>query len=412
MVRAGRIGRGKWRGGLALIAAALAVAGCQPKPDYTPAERAGAPLGRAAWIPVEMQRLYLTTLASGAVVTVVDADTASVRGYGQISPKNPQVPNGRTLVRLQSLSKLLNSDLLSAMVAAGQVKLTDPLSRYAPPGWQVSPPAKPGDPPITLVNLASHTSGLPREGKVRVGDKGDVAHAERWAWLATETDLPTPGHGAQYSNIGFDLLGDALSAAARTPYPTLLAATVTMPLGMTDTTPTPTPEQCARMLSPDPLKRPFPCVDQIWEAGSGGIYSTGDDIALWMKAQLAPPGGQADRRRISQALYFQRAALHPVIGLDHAGPANAVGLAWIELAPTPDHPRVLEKTGGGDGFLTYMVIDPKTRVGVFVAFNNLEDRRLPVVAEAANELVGLLAGDWRKGLAGAALQAAVSARKS
>jgi D-alanyl-D-alanine-carboxypeptidase/D-alanyl-D-alanine-endopeptidase len=327
-----------------------------------------------------------------------------------MSPKDPRTPDGRTLVRLQSLSKLLNSDLLSAMVAAGQVKLTDPLARYAPPGWQ-APAGKPGDPPITLVNLASHTSGLPREGKVRVGDKADAAHAERWAWLATETDLPTPGHGAQYSNIGFDLLGDALSAAAKMAYPALLAATVTTPLGMTDTTPTPTPEQCARMLSPDPLKRPFPCVDQIWEAGSGGLYSTGDDIALWMKAQLAPPGGVSDRRRISQALYFQRAALHPVIGLDHAGPANAVGLAWIELLATPDHPRVLEKTGGGDGFLTYMVLDPQQRVGVFIAFNDLEDRRLPVVAEAANDLVGLLAGDWRKGLAGAALQAAIAAKK-
>ena len=164
---------------------------------------------------------------------------------------------------------------------------------------------------------------------------------------------------------------------------------------MSDTTAQPTPEQCARMLSPDPARQPFPCRDQSWEAASGGLYSTGDDMALWLKAQLAPPAPTADRRRISQAVYIQRSTLQKAYGLDHAGPAEAIGLAWIELAASADHPRVLEKTGGGDGFLSYIVIDPAAHVGVFVAFDNLgHDRVLtPIVARPPTTLVGLLSGD-------------------
>src|SRR5208283_2161795 len=96
------------------------------------------------------------------------------------------------------------------------------------------------------------------------------------------------------------------------------------------------------------------------------------------------------RRRISQAIYVQRTSLKIAYGLDHAGPASAIGLAWIELQPTAEHPRVLEKTGGGDGFLSYVVIDPANHTGVFLAFDNLSDRRLPVVAGDANALIGVL----------------------
>jgi D-alanyl-D-alanine-carboxypeptidase/D-alanyl-D-alanine-endopeptidase len=158
---------------------------------------------------------------------------------------------------------------------------------------------------------------------------------------------------------------------------------------MVDTTPTPNAAQCARLMSPDPVRPPHPCADQSDHTASGGLYSTGDDMALWLQAQLAP-GAANDRRRIGQAMYFQRAALKPAIGLDHAGPASAIGLGWLELPAAPDHPRVLEKTGGGDGFLTYVVIDPVKRVGVFVAFDNVSGRRMEPVTADANALVAVL----------------------
>jgi D-alanyl-D-alanine-carboxypeptidase/D-alanyl-D-alanine-endopeptidase len=370
---------------VAVVVAALALAACQrapPKPAPAP-----PPDARVVRIEAALQRLYADSQAVSLVVAVAQGDQTEVRGFGHLGPLDPTPTDGKTLVRLESVSKLFAAQLLSAQVAAGRMRLTDPLALYAPKPWAA--PRTKGAVPIELVNLATHTSGLPRESGLRLGLTAAAAAEARWAWLARQRRLPPPGRRALYSNIAFDVLGDALTDAGGAPYAEALAASVTRPLGMVDTTPTPTPDQCARLMSPDPARPPHPCVDQSDHAASGGLYSTADDMARWLGTQLAP-GAAADARRISQAIYFQRAALGAAVGLDHAGPASAIGLAWIEQTATATHPRILEKTGGGDGFLTYVVIDPARRVGVFVAFDNASGRRMESVTADANELVGLL----------------------
>jgi D-alanyl-D-alanine-carboxypeptidase/D-alanyl-D-alanine-endopeptidase len=367
----------------AVVVAALALAACQRAPP----KPAPGPDARVARIEADLQRLYADSQAVGLVVAVAQGDQTEVRGFGHPGPLDPAPTNGKTLVRLESVSKLFAAQLLSAQVAQGRMRLTDPLALYAPKGWAMRR-AK-GVDPIELVNLATHTSGLPRESGLKPGLTAAAAAEARWVWLARQRRLPPPGRRASYSNIAFDVLGDALADAGGAPYAEALAASVTRPLGMVDTTPTPTPEQCARLMSPDPARPPHPCVDQSDHAASGGLYSTADDMALWLKSQLAP-GAAADARRISQEIYVQRATLDAADGLDHAGPASAIGLAWIEQAASAAHPRILEKTGGGDGFLTYVVIDPARRVGVFVAFDNVSGRRMAPVTTDANELVGLL----------------------
>jgi D-alanyl-D-alanine-carboxypeptidase/D-alanyl-D-alanine-endopeptidase len=377
---------------VALLAIGAALAGCHaalPPPAKAPPTI--SPMQHLANPPkAALQAIFVDTGAIGMAAAVVEGDQGDAFGFGQRGAANSTPVDPRTLVRLQSLSKLFTADLLSADVAAGQVALTDPLLHYAPTGWKA--PAGSVASQIELVNLASHTAGLPRDALDPQTIYADDAQPARWAWLADPTTkLSPPGKGAQYSNVGFDFLGDALARRAGASYGQALATTITGPLGMADTTPTPSAEQCARMMQGDPHKPPHPCIDQSGEAASGGLYTTASDMALWLRAQLAPnPAG--DRRRISQAIYFPRAKLGFVGGLDHAGKANGVGLAWIELAPTADHPRVLEKTGGGDGFLTYVVIDPAERIGVFIAFDNMSGHRLKDVADDANKLVGQLGG--------------------
>jgi D-alanyl-D-alanine-carboxypeptidase/D-alanyl-D-alanine-endopeptidase len=332
--------------------------------------------------------LYGVSEANGMVTAVVVGDQTVVQGFGRTGPSDPRVPDGATLVRLQSISKLLASQTLAELAARRVVQLGDPLQRYAPPGERV--PAASGAPPITLAALATHTSGLPREGKVQADLPLGQAVRARWDWLGAQRRLPRPGTQAVYSNLGFDLLGDALSDAAAIPYDVLLAREVTGPLGMKDTTADPSAEQCARMMAGDPRRKSWPCFDRSGSAASGGVYSTANDMAAWLRHQLAP-GAEGDERRVSQQVYVERNALRYASGLDHAGRADAIGLAWIELGPTPEHPRLLQKTGGGDGFLTYVVIDPADRIGGFFAIDDVHDRRMRPMTTALNALVGELA---------------------
>ena len=365
----------------------LASAGCTQAPPAAPAKLQPDPAIEARRVEAAVAAIYAQSHASGMVVAVVHGDQARALAFGAVDPKSGTPADARTLVRLQSVSKLFAAELLASLAGDGRVKLADPLQAYAPPGWR--PPRKTADPPITLLNLATHTSGLPREAPIEPGLPAAQAKAARWAWLAGQRRLPPPGRGALYSNVAFDLLGDALATAAKTTYGAVLSAEVTAPLGMADTTAAPSAELCQRMMAGDANRRPYPCVDQSGEAASGGLYSTANDMALWLKAEVAP-GAEQGRRSISQAVYVRRGALASAVGLDHAGPADGVGLAWIEQDAAPGRPRLLEKTGGGDGFLTYVVIDPLHRAAVFVGFNNVSGHRLGAVAEAADELAVLL----------------------
>ncbi|MGV8577611.1 serine hydrolase, partial [Pseudomonas aeruginosa] len=68
--------------------------------------------------------------------------------------------------------------------------------------------------PITLLNLATHTSALPREQPGKKPPKTPVftwpTKAQRWQWLAHANVTVPPGVRAAYSNLAYDLLADAL----------------------------------------------------------------------------------------------------------------------------------------------------------------------------------------------------------
>ena len=54
-------------------------------------------------------------------------------------------------------------------------------------------------------------------------------------------------------------------------------------------------------------------------------------------------------------------------GLNHAGDATGIGLGWIQLGDPTTPSAVLEKTGGGAGFGTYIALIPQRQTGLFVA---------------------------------------------
>lgn len=285
----------------------------------------------------------------------------------------------------------MTSEMLVKMLDQGKVKLNDPLSKYAPAGSRV--PTFNGQ-PITLVNLATHTSALPRE------QPGGAAHRtvftwptynQRWNWLSTATLKAAPGSIASYSNLAFDLLADALSRAAGKPYAALFDEQIARPLGMKDTTFTPSPDQCKRLMVAE--KGASPCDNTLAAVGSGGVYSTPDDMMRWMQQFLSSDfhkrNNQADRM---QTLIYQRHQLHKVIGMDVPGKADALGMGWVYMAPKNGRPGIVQKTGGGGGFITYMAMVPQSNVGVFVVITRSPLTRFVNMSDGVNDLVTELSG--------------------
>ena len=83
--------------------------------------------------------------------------------------------------------------------------------------------------------------------------------------------MAAPGRQAVYSNIAFDILADALSAAAGEPYTRALQRRITGPLSLGDTTASPNTEQCARLMDGSTAGAWAACRDTAANAGSGGL---------------------------------------------------------------------------------------------------------------------------------------------
>jgi len=323
------------------------------------------------------------------VLVVVRDKQVFFRGYGETAPGSNQFPTQTSILRLCSLSKIFATDLLIKLAGDKLVRLDDPLQKFAPP--KVKVPARPAH-PITLADLATHTSGLPREvGRAPKGTPHFTFpdYDYRWHWLPKQLLKTVPGTAALYSNVAYDLLGDALEKAAHMPYAKLLAERTTEPLGMSETGFTPNAAQCQRLLLG--AHDQGPCTDTQSSAGSAGVYSTAVDMAVWLKYLLGTgtPAIPA-QNPAAQGVYILPETLAKESGLDHAGTPTGIGLGWMHLLPPTDPSHIVEKTGGGAGFLTYIALNQANHTGIFIAATDgAIETHLNVFREANNLLLAI-----------------------
>jgi len=333
--------------------------------------------------------IFEQSAATGMVLVVVRDREVMMKSYGETSPGSGVKPNSDSLIRLCSISKVFAGELLVELANEGKVGLTDPLQRFAPPKRIV--PKGAGGTPITLRDLATHTGGLPREVGSYPAKTPHFTFPDRtyrWAWLPKQRLISRPGTAALYSNVGFDLLGDALASAANETYAQLLEERIVRPLGLHDTTLTPSNDQCARLLRGTGDEGP--CTDTQASGASEGVYATAADMARVLQYLLLIPGATA---QVSPAIdvYLQPSQLKSVQGLSHAGDPSGIGLGWIQLGD-PDGPSALmEKTGGGAGFETYVALSLKRQAGIFLAVTKGKGRAQVNLFREANNLLAVLA---------------------
>jgi D-alanyl-D-alanine-carboxypeptidase/D-alanyl-D-alanine-endopeptidase len=338
--------------------------------------------------------LYLEHKVPGLVIGAVRNGETAVFGFGKASDGG-ETPDGNTVMRIGSVTKAFTGQILAALAADGTVSLTQRLGTLAP---DLGAGADPNVAKIRLIDIATQSAGLPREVPHKPGPVNDpfapITRKAFASWLKKEPLLYPPGTGVLYSNFAFDLLSIGLSEAAKKPYPELLKEKVTRPLGMNDTTFVLTAEQKKRLMQghnfggkamPD-----VPTGDVI--VGSGGLYSTANDLLRWMQWHLdrfAADG--AETRMLDHAAYLVRDGLNPVQGMDESGHMDAMSLAWVVMMPKGDQPLILQKAGGLQGTFTYIAFAPTRGVAAFVAINQFDFGAAMAMAQAVNEMIATLA---------------------
>jgi len=104
------------------------------------------------------QILYLESKAPAVVIGAIRNGQVSIHGFGRRSDDVDEAPNADTLLRLGSITKAFTGEVLASLASDGTVAFADPLTKYVP-AFAAPKSAR----PIRLIDLVTHSAGLPRE---------------------------------------------------------------------------------------------------------------------------------------------------------------------------------------------------------------------------------------------------------
>jgi CubicO group peptidase (beta-lactamase class C family) len=304
-------------------------------------------------------------LPGAAVLVLRDGAVVHSKAYGLANVESGFRNTPRTKFRLASVSKSFTALLVLQLVEQGRLRLDDPLAKYVP--------GVVGGDRMTIHHLLSHTAGMP-----------DFMRFEDAAKMPRDA---APGERLNYSNLGYTALGRVIEKVAGRSYEAQLREAILAPLGMKDSgcdrRETPREDRATGYLfDPAGGVQPADYTDSGSDFAAGGLYSTAEDMALWVKGLLAG--------RVVSPDTLEKA--WTPVALD-GGRKGAYGYGFM-LVPY----RGLREAGhGGDisGFNSYVAIYPAEKLAV-VVLSNVGMRPpgpVPDAGAIAHQVVDILAGD-------------------
>ncbi len=280
------------------------------------------------------------------------------RGPAQIG--NDDAVDGDTIYEIGGISKVFTALLLTDMAHRGEVSLTDPVSKYLPPD-----PKMPlyGGKPMTLLDLATHTSGLPRMpsnvAPVDLNHPNADMNADQLLKSVSAYELTRAvGSGYEYSNAGFDLLALALATAGHADFETLLKARILGPLHMVNTHIAASADEKEHQSSGyDMHLSPVPRAGIPSVLGADGMRSAANDLMNFLAANIGlvnTPLAPAMGDMLKTVRPTQYEELKIALGW-HVATLDGVEMVW--------------ENGRTEGYRAFIGFVPKLRVGVVVLSN-------------------------------------------
>ncbi len=217
------------------------------------------------------------------------------KAFGFVDNTSKTKADTTTIYRIGSITKTFTSILMMQLLEEGIIELEDPIEKYVPEVKELigySDMTK-----ITFLQLASHTSGLHREPNMEDASDGPINEWKNKVLKAIPSISfqSSPGEKYSYSNIGYGILGLALSRAVKKPYIQLVKDNIFIPLGMTTTffnVPNSKLDQLAVGMEGGPFGEINMEIPKKEHAGrgykvpNGAIYSTPNDMAKFMGAMM------------------------------------------------------------------------------------------------------------------------------
>jgi CubicO group peptidase (beta-lactamase class C family) len=290
-------------------------------------------------------------LLGGAVVGLISEEGESIFSLGKELPTE-------SLFEIGSVTKVFTGLLLGRLVGEKRVSLEDSIADQLP-SWVVARrPVR----PIRILDLATHTSGLPilpdDVGRMKRSIDDPYAGyglADLYRYLA-RTPLERPASPVfVYSNLGYSVLADVLKTATGMTFAELLTAEVLAPLGLIHTF-AQLPAGKSALEGETQVGRPAPSWPSPVFMSCGGIRSTVADCLRLLRASMDPAPAWVDTMRL---------VLEPRISTGENGARKEMALAWFLDSETGWYWHN-GATGGHSAFLAF---HPQKRLGVVVLTN-------------------------------------------
>ena len=307
------------------------------------------------------QRIAADKKGVGIAVGIINDKSTKLINFGKMNVNESREVDANSVFEIGSITKVFTCILLADMVLRGEMKLEDPISLYLPKS--IKCPTRDGK-EITLLDLATHTSGLPRmptnfKPKDPKNPFADYTVEQLYEFLSSYTLPRDIGAKYEYSNVGMGLLGHILTLKTKTDYETLVINRICKPLKMNDTRITLSAEQKTRLATGHTSDlSPTPNWDIPTLAGAGALRSTVNDMLKFVAANLG----------------FVKTSLLPALQKSHqmqrqtGVPDLDIALGWHILKKYGA--TIIWHNGGTGGYRTFAGFDPVKRAGVVVLSNS------------------------------------------
>lgn len=291
-------------------------------------------------------------------VGIIDENGVEQFYYGQTAKDETSIDEN-TIFEIGSISKVFTSLILADMVVNGEVSLDDPIDKFLPEN--VKTPSANGT-KITLLNLATHTSGLPVMPNYPPNPDLDKEYEYNkdgmYDYLSDFVLHREIGSQYEYSNTGVSLLGHVLSLHEDKSYEDTLKERVLDKLGMDSTC----IHQCDQLR--DRFAKPHALGEIVDEvglddemAGVGGIRSSGKDMLAFLSHAMG-----LEDSKIRSSFELTQTANHEINEM------LSIGLGW-HIIDNGKRNIVWHNWATG-GFASFVGFDSDSKEGVVVLTNS------------------------------------------
>ncbi|MCP9750082.1 serine hydrolase [Ferruginibacter sp. HRS2-29] len=305
----------------------------------------------------------------GISIGIIIKGKSYLYNYGSAEKGKTELPTGNTVYELASITKTFGATLLAKAVMDKKVDLNDDIRKYLKGDY---PDLNYNGTPVTLLNLANLTSGLPNW----MPDKDIFGKADpdsipfildsvhkRYSRADLYRDLHQvklkvlPGTVARHCNTAAQLLGYIMEGVYNDSYENLLKIHFSSPLKMNNTI----------LLKPGNLPKKM----AKGYDGKGRIMPVIDWEDLRVAASVASSASD-----MLKYIAFQLDETNPVVKLSHQPTfgkleEGAIALNW-KVKKTTDGRRSISHTGGSLGFSSYLLLYPDSNSGIVLLANEAD----------------------------------------